>query len=201
MFQLVHKWFAFGFLVGMRGISRSLWAENLERAKPSPQSMPCASSPQWAARLTTRMWRKKCSPPAPSWRLALLKQQWWGSSNIVIWLQHKICKESSFYITCMCGARPSVMFCWHILIFALCPPGYWKCKNNSKRQQQPLWEIHSNRLQPAVPHHWRQHANVPVGEVPRCFSGRFDLCCVTSCIHLFRLGFDVYNAFMTHLSL
>lgn len=100
----------------------------------------------------------------------------------------------------MCGARPSVIFCWHILIFALCPPGYWKCKNNSKRQQQPLWEIHSNRLQPAVPHHWRQHANIPVGEVSCCFSGRFDLCCITPCFHLFRLDFDVYNAFMTHLS-
>lgn len=90
MFRLVHKWFAFGSLVEMRGISPSSWAENLERAKPSLPSTPCASSPRWAARPTTLTWRRKCSPPAPSWRLALLK--WWYSPNIVTWLQRKICK-------------------------------------------------------------------------------------------------------------
>lgn len=82
---------SFGSLVEMRGISRSLWAENLERAKLFLQSMRCASLPQWAVRLTTLMWRKKCSPLAPSWRLVLLKQQSRHYLSMV---------RSFFYIMC-----------------------------------------------------------------------------------------------------
>lgn len=108
--------------------------------------------------------------------------------------------SSSFCITARVVQEPASCFADLFWFFALCPPGYWKCKNDSKRQQQPLREVHSDRLQPAVPHHWRQHANVPVGEVSGCFSGRFDLCCATPRFHLLRLDLDVSNALMTQLS-
>lgn len=57
----------------------------------------------------------------------------------------------------------------------LCLPGYWKRKDYQKRQQQSLWKVYSDWLQPTLPHHWGQHENISVGEVSGCFSGLYDL--------------------------
>lgn len=54
----------------------------------------------------------------------------------------------------------------------LCFQGYWKRQNHQKRQQQSLWKIYPDWLQPTLPHHRGQHENVLVGEVAGGFSGQ-----------------------------
>lgn len=131
---------------------------------------------------------EKVLASSPIMEVSSLKQQRWHCLSMFGW------QSSSFHTVWHVSSsfwRPGLVFWWQT---ALCHPGYWKRENNSKWQQQSLWQIHSNRLQPAVPHPRRQHADVPVGEVSCCFSGRLDLCCITPRFHLFRFDFDVQNA-------
>lgn len=51
--------------------------------------------------------------------------------------------------------------------------GYWQCKDNKKRQQQPLWEIHRDRFWQSLSHHWCQHENISSREITSCVSGKF----------------------------
>lgn len=53
---------------GMRGISRSLWAENPEQGKLFQPNMPCVTLLRSVALPAKPMWNKKFWHPTPSWR-------------------------------------------------------------------------------------------------------------------------------------
>jgi len=54
---------------------------------------------------------------------------------------------------------------------SFCHLGHWKCKNDEERQQQPLWQIHRDRLWQPLSYHWCQHENISAGEITSGVSG------------------------------